>query len=382
MLLGVLSRPRVMILSLPSGRNFLRQGVLHLALALGFVQGVQAAHKDWIRPAKPGDPLVWGLKNGVVFGLPSEGGMGGPRGLIRIGYYSPKLKWAEQLVNFVAVEPVVKGDGSRFSRMAFSELEESQLDPGKHGKRLSLKEDASAYGGEIKKTRSRGKAVEQLIVPIDVERFAKNKAHVYVTASMFSDRPLEVQFQVNAYDDSPAIEELTLTATMGNFERLRILWLKDRAINSKSLYNGYSEDKFVERDSYALDQMLKTTAGDPIVLATSDEAQPSAQYSKAALPHWRYQRPRLTQYWRVPASEVEKDLRVRVNGRRVYWASHNPIPGGIAFENFEIRQSYRPGQAFIFGMTTQEPWAFKPAIPHLSKDRTLVTVRSTGGDSN
>jgi len=53
-----------------------------------------------------------------------------------------------QLLNFIAIEPVVLGAGSRFSRMAFSELEPSTLDPGNRGKRLWV-EPASEYHGTL-----------------------------------------------------------------------------------------------------------------------------------------------------------------------------------------------------------------------------------------
>jgi hypothetical protein len=50
-----------------------------------------------------------------------------------------------------------------------------------------------------------------------------------------------------------------------------------------------------------------------------------------------------------------RDLKVRVNGRRLYWATHNPIPGGIAYENFDLVQPYCEGQTFIFGLTRLTP---------------------------
>jgi hypothetical protein len=34
----------------------------------------------------------------------------------------------------------------------------------------------------------------------------------------------------------------------------------------------------------------------------------------------------------------------------VYWLGRLEIPGGIAFENTELRQVYREGQAFGFGV--------------------------------
>jgi hypothetical protein len=330
-------------------------------------QAVTAADSQWIRPLKPGDPLIWGRKDGVVFGLPSAGGLRGPRGLIRVGVISTKTGKPD-LLNFIAVEPVVLGPGSRSSRMAFSELEASQMDPGSRGKRLWVDPGApssDSFRGELRTLPNRTAPIERLSVQINVERFTANDAHVYVVASIDSDQPNELRLAVFQYDDSPPLEELTLTATMGNYERLRQLWLKDRIVNSHELYEAYTGDAFVEHENYSLDEMLRTSNGDAITLCTSDEPTPS----EVPIPDaesWRYRlATRLTQYWKVPTHDIEPDLRVRMNGRRVYWASHHPVPGGVAFENFEVRQRYKPGQTFIFGVTRNEPQQFEPAIPHL-----------------
>ena len=263
---------------------------------------------------------------------------------------------------------MVAGAGDRFERMAFSELEPSLLDPGEHGKRLSVDLDSGAgpddwFAGNLQKFSTPDGVVERLSVQIDVERFSANGAHVYLVASIESDHPYELRLAVYQYNDSPAIEELTLTATMGNYERLRQLWLKDRVVSSLELYAGYEGDDFAEHGTYPLSEMLRDVDGNAMVLATSNEASPGDAASTAAV-HWHYAiGRRLTQYWRVPADDIEPNLRVRVNGRRVYWQSHDALPGGIAFENFEVRQRYRPGQVFVFGVTPKEPWEFDPAIP-------------------
>jgi hypothetical protein len=319
----------------------------------------------WIRPQHAGDPLIWGRRDGLVFGLPSQGGLGGPRGLIRVGIISPE-NGKPELLNFIAIEPVILGPGSRFGRMAFSELEESQLDPGKRGKRLWVADGRVA--GTLETLHAGHNTVERLSVPIAVERYSANGGHVHLIASVDSDHPDELRLSVFAYPDSPPLEELTVTATMGNYERLRRLWLRGHNIDSLKLYGSYQEDAFTEHENYPLDEMLRTAVGGAIVLATSNEASPTSAPSHAA-PHWHYAFPvRLTQYWRVDAYDIQPDLRVRVNGRRVYWASHDPLPGGPAFENFEVRQRYMKGQTFIFGVTPKEPWQFAPPIPELSED--------------
>jgi hypothetical protein len=328
-------------------------------------QNASAASSPWIQPHAPGNPLIWGRKDGIVFGLPSPGGLRGPRGLIRVGVLSPTTGTPE-LLNFIAVEPVILGPGSRGSRMAFSELEPSRLDPGEHGKRLWVdlasydKNNLPAGTLETFPGQRNDPAIQRLSVQIDVERFSANGAHVHLIASIDSDHPDELRLSVYQDNDSPAIEELALTATMGNFERLRRLWLHRCVVDSREVMGDYTGDAFDDPPNYPLRDMLRTGDGDAIVFATTNETTPS---SMPAPGHWQYPLPKLTQYWRIAAHEIQPDLRVRVNGRRVYWASHNIVPGGIAYENFDVRQRYVPGQTFIFGITSKSPWQFDPPIP-------------------
>lgn len=334
-------------------------------IALAFIAtGARSEDSRWIRPQTPNAPLIWGRTDGILFGLPSDGGLPGPRGLIRIGVISPNTG-QPQLLNFIAIEPVVFGAGTRFSRMAFSELESSNLDPGLRGKRLWV-ELNSDYRGILSTMATTTKPIERLSVPILVERFTANRARVKVVASIDSDRPSELRLAVYQESDSPAIEELTLTATMGNFERLRWLFLKDRTVKSYVLFAASTGDGFFEHENYPLDEMLRIGDGDAIAFCASNEPSPSST-TNTPTKFWYYPLSRLTQYWRVPARDIEPDLRVRVNGRRVYWGRHEPVPNGVAFENFELRQRYKPGQEFIFGATATEPWDFEPAVPHLQR---------------
>jgi hypothetical protein len=327
---------------------------------------------SWIQPQSADDPLIWGRKDGILFGLPSPGGMRGPRGLIRVGVISPTTGKPE-LLNYIAVEPVVLGPGSRSSRMAFSELEPSRLDldehgAGERGKRLwvnlSSYDKANLPTGTLDTfpgERNRP-AIERLSVQIDVERFSANNAHVHLIASIDSDHPDELRLSVYQDNDSPAIEELALTATMGNFERLRRLWLHRCVVDSRELMGSYTGDAFTDPPNYPLNDMLRTGDGDAIVFATTNEENPSS-FPGTPNGHWHYPLPRLTQYWRIAAHDIQPDLRVRVNGRRIYWASHDVVPGGIAYENFDVRQRYVPGQTFLFGVTARSPWQFDPAVP-------------------
>ena len=325
----------------------------------GASQATAQPSSQWVRPSGPGQPLIWGRRDGLVFGLSSEGGIRGPRGLIRIGVFEPSDIQPE-LLNFIAVEPVVSGPGKRFDRLSFSELEMSELDPGLRGKRMSVHEDsssASSVAGQLETIHAGKAAVERLTVRIDVERFTATGAHVYVIASMDSDHPYELRLTPYAESDSAPLEENTVTATMGNYERLRLLWLNDKVVRSTDLFAEYQGAAFTEKYSYPLPEMLREDDGGAIVFCTSDEASPAKSEGNAKA-HWVYPLPKYTQYWRVEGKDVEPNLRVRVNARRVYWQSASPLPGGIAFENFEVRQRYRAGQSFIFGLSRQEPWDF------------------------
>jgi hypothetical protein len=46
--------------------------------------------------------------------------------------------------------------------------------------------------------------------------------------------------------------------------------------------------------------------------------------------------------------EPSAQLRVLVNGRAAYWASESPIPGGVAYENFEIIEPFAEGREAVF----------------------------------
>jgi hypothetical protein len=339
-----------------------------------------AQNGTWIRPQKAGDPLIWGRSDGIVFGLPSPGGMAGPRGLIRVGTKAPNTGEAK-LLNFIAVEPVVEGKKPRGYRMAFSELEKSRLDKGKRGARLwvggwnpaqdaggGLVDDRKTpmIQGTLLKEHRGNREIEVLTVRIEMERFSPNKAHLYLLLSIEADHPNELHLSAFPYDDSKPLDEVVFTATMGAYERLRLLWLKDKIVDSRKLYGSYIGYDFAESDVYPFQEMLQDREGNPIVFCTSSERKPAEVRNPQARPNWYYNGPRLTQYWRVSASDVASNLRARVNGRYTYWQSKDTIPGGTTFENFELREKFHPGQAFIFGISSREPFEWVPSLADLA----------------
>jgi len=323
---------------------------------------------DWIRPANEKSPPVWGIHNGIVVGLwpasieqAGQNAEGGPRGLLRIGY---EYKGTVYLVNFIAVEPVVDGD------MEFSEISPSRVDD-KLGKQFwaAPSVDTGSFSpyastrGVISHPDKLHPETEELSLYVFTEKFLDG-AQPYFKLSIRSDKPGELGIQVFNREKSAVMERCAFTATMGNYSRLRLLYLKDTVVDARKLFAGYNDIEFDEKEPYSNERMLKNTKGDLMVVAESNETfdqlaswPQEPRYLSGW--HWRY-RPfyKLTQYWRVDSGAYDKSLKVRVNGRAKYWSGgsddkgkYMDIPGGPAFENFELREIYQPGEKFYFGLS-------------------------------
>jgi hypothetical protein len=335
--------------------------------------GQEWTSPEWIRPAHARAEAVWGIKNGIVFSLWPYGLEeaerpygGGPRGLIRVGYEHAGKVYK---MNFLAIEPVVAG------KMEFSEISPSAVD-GVWGKLLwaSDQQDPGYYHptaqarGVINRVAGEGgHTVEELSVFIFMERFA-NGAAPYLRLSIRSDRPEELCIQVYHRPQSTAMERCAITATMGNYSRLRRLHLKNSVVHSGRLYAGFDGIDFIERESYPIDQLIEDKAGYLWVLATGDEpmgelaAWPNDSLARTKA-NWRYRPPfKLTQYWKKEKATADPSLVARVNGRARYWSGgsrdtsrYMRIPGGPSFENFELREKYVPGQTFYYGLSRKTP---------------------------
>ena len=319
-------------------------------LLLFSAQALTAVSADWVRAGVNTNQPVWGVRGGVLWALhPAGFPSGEPRGLIRLGY--PVLPAGQyDLINFIAIEPIVGG------RRGFSELEKSQLDK-VAGKRIWAEAGSGAPPGTNRfpsMIRRLPGGVEELEVPVRIEPFV-NGAHVRIVVRQRSDRPDEIQFTVFREADSAALEFCILTATMGNMARTRLLWLRDQVVSSTQVYSGYKDRGFAPHQVFTLAQLHRTTDGDALVAFTNDEDEPASVQPFRGSQLWRYRGAKVTQFWRKPAGTVHDDLHVAVNGRYVYWRSRKPIPGGVAFENFELRERFYDGQQFVFGMTRRSP---------------------------
>ena len=309
---------------------------------------------EWVRAGLNTNQPVWGVRGGLLWAIPPGGfpAPGGPRGLLRLGY--PNLtNGGYQLINFIAVEPIARG------RRGLSELEFSRLDR-KPGKRLWAMDTTTNSFADAARTLMPGKLSklasgrERLDVELGVERF-ENRAHVRLAVSQFSDAPDELQFTVHSEPDSVPLEYCILTATMGNKARTRQLWLKDEAVSSRNLYPELKTDDFAPHQVYPLERLPRTPDQDVVVALTTDEENPSAVFPFPGRRSWHYDGYKLTQYWKKPRGSFRDDLQVAVNARYTYWQSHQAIPGGVAFENFELRERFYDGQTFVFGLTRKTP---------------------------
>ena len=299
----------------------------------------------WVRPSSehPTQPL-WGHVNGLRVGLWP---MTGPRGLLRV--YAPYLGHAEErMINYIAIEPVIQGSLAR----SFSELEVSQLD-GVDGLRFWSADSPNDAEPRDPTEPARGiigydGGVETLTVTIFIEPY-RSGAKVVLSLTFRADRPHEVGISTYTAKDSKPLSACIVTATMGNYARLRTLYLRESTMQAGTLWPGFEGPDFTTHTCFTLDKMLMTSNGQALFMATPDEAHPEvAEYAPRTFIGWKYYGQVATQVWR--SEDPHPLLRGCVNGRTEYWASRSPIPGGIAFENFELIEPFREGVTFWFGV--------------------------------
>lgn len=297
----------------------------------------------WLRPA-PGsgrrEPR-WGHPDGMQLGLHP---LSGPRGLLRV--YTPYLGQSrDRLLNFIAVEPIPAGARER----GYSELERSRLDDAA-GLRMWSSDDGDDPEPREPTEPARGTVavidgVETLTVDVGVERF-ENGADVWVRAVFRVDRPHEVTVAAYRRRGSAELDACVLTATMGNWARLRELELAARRVHAGELWPDYRDVHFADHVAFSLDE-LRRDGDAAVVTAIPDELEPHlAQHAPGTKDHWRFVGLRAAQTWR--AEQPDDGLVAQVNGRHTYWMSEAPIPGGIAFENFELVEPFRQGRALTF----------------------------------
>jgi hypothetical protein len=299
----------------------------------------------WLRPAitEGAREPRWGHPDGMQLGLHP---LSGPRGLLRL--YTPYLDQPrDRLLNFIAVEPIPAGRTER----GYSELERSRLDD-VPGLRMWTADDVDDPTPRDPRDPARGvigieDGVETLTVDIAVEPFA-NGADVRVRAVFRADRPHEITVAAFLRPASVELEACVLTATMGNWARLRTLRLATEEVSAGALWPGYTDIHFAEHARFDVGRLARD-GGAVTVSALPDERAPHlAEHAPGTKEHWRYGGAPAVQTWR--AVDPDAALVAEVNGRYTYWMSEAPIPGGIAFENFELVEPFRQGRAFTFSV--------------------------------
>lgn len=321
-----------------------------LAIGLGLAASA-APGGEWVRAGLNTNQPIWGLRGGLLWAIPPGGfpSPGGPRGLLRVGYPIAS-NGACRLVNFIAIEPIVAG------KRGFSELEWSQSDQ-MRGKRIwalagtNLISPSTLTPGTL--VRGAG-GVERCEVGLRVERF-ENGAQVRLVVSQSSFAPDEIGLSIFTEPGSAPLDCCVLSATMGNLARTRLLWLRDEVVGSLELYASHRDDGFAPHQVFALDRLARTAEGDALAALTTDERDPASVFPFPGSERWHYGGFKVTQYWRQRRADVRDDLQAAVNARYTYWQSRQPIPGGVAFENFELRERFCEGQTFVFGITPKTP---------------------------
>lgn len=310
------------------------------------------AEPSWIQPAESNNyELLWGFREGIQIRiLPKQ-----IRGLISI--HAPYTgQKPERVTNFIAVEPIPQGQEHR----GLSELEWSKLDD-KRGKRIWSSNDNTAFepGDENRgATGVVGKenGIETLTVYFFYEPF-DNGAKVYVKVKFYENNPYEFEISAFKREDSVELDNCILTATMGNYARLRNLYLRDGIKTSLETWPDYRDIHFTPHDVISSDRMLRGKNDYPYFIASPNETDPeNAEYAEKTTNNWKYQGKPATQYWYC--KDPDSSLQGLVNGRYAYWAGDRPIPGGISYENFEMKKRFKQGDRFVFGINLLKPEEF------------------------
>ena len=307
--------------------------------------------QGWLCPAQGDNPMpYWGHKDGIGVTVPA---CRGPRGLM--GIQTPYLgQKGYQALNFIAIEPVVEG------RRGFSEMEQSSLD-GVQGLRLWTTDNLDLDAIPNKEARpAQGRietvdGVETLSFYVHIERM-RNGAQPIIEVTFRADKPHEVEFVVHAADHSATMDSCILSATMGNYARLRLLRLKSGHADATTLWKGdpVPDNGFFPHRSWHLADLIRE-GEDAVVFAQPSESDPTAaEYHPNVPSHWKYQGVMATQYWRM--HHPSPRLICRVNARESYYGTSGAaLPGGPALENFELEEPFLEGQQFQFGAIPVDP---------------------------
>src|SRR5690606_4823394 len=105
----------------------------------------------------------------------------------------------------------------------------------------------------------------------------------------YEDRPYEVEIAKYASEGSDELENFIVTATMGNYARLRKLYLKNETQSSTKIWPNYVGDAFTAHAHFPVQDFIDNQKGEVYFVAAPDEKQPQkASYGQDTNHHWKY----------------------------------------------------------------------------------------------
>jgi len=312
----------------------------------------------FIMPRSASDYPVWGLRGGIVLGIPpariglGRPNKGGPRGLLRVGFNDGGLFF----INFLSINPMTTA-----GRTAGSELDRSPTDtrPGIltyayplafHTHYDRWRERKAPDWTKVDSVITDEDGVREMSLVIRYETFP-NKAKPYFVITFREDRPTEAFFEFFTEPDGEPLTRNVLSSTFGNLTRQRDLYLRQQVVNARELWPHYRARGFAPIKTFPLSHLRRNRRGDVVFAATPDEEKPWRE--EVGYPHHRV----LTQYFRKPREDIDDSLKGLVNGRYMYWQTNIPVFGGISFENVALVEDYREGAVQVFGYHEGNPEA-------------------------
>ena len=298
---------------------------------------------------------IWGHRDGLRIGLEPTPG---PAGLIRV--YAPYLgQKFPVVVNFLSIEPKVVGQRGRGQ----SELEMSRDRSGERG--LTFWASNGPQQDVRPKAPTTGELIDDgrtLRLFIHTEPF-RNGARPVIECRFHKSEHFELELVTHADVKSVPLSNCAISATMGNYGQLRRIHLNDdRIVSALQIWADSSPGKlgFYPWRSWPTDDLQRMADGRYYVQISTDAVDPSAVEHDPHVPaHWRYVGQKAIHCWRT---ESNSQPRAAVNGRRTYWMSQSRIPGGVAFENFEMALPFKAGRRLWFGV--------RPDLGHDRANRT------------
>ena len=322
----------------------------------------------WIYPRSANDKQLWGIKNGIIVGIPdsamdySPGGAWAP-GLLRIGWTDDAGR--SHFFNYIGISILAKSlkyDASESEKIQFypdsltfhTDLEKLMQVNGGAGNEAEDYLDL-AKNPPAPLTQATTVSDDKLAVLFRLSEFKNTRSLIYLVIEIDRNRPREIKISsYNPLQGTGEPEYIGLSATYGNLGRLRDLYLRDRVVNAHDLFKseGPGIGCFYPYHSFKLGE-LPVDADGIIVRAGNDEEGSWKGDLGSNAPY--YGGEKFFQYWRKYTGSYRDDLVARVNGRENYFGGFvNPcggkqITGGVSFENFEMAERYYYGQTFWFG---------------------------------